>query len=174
MTNCFNGLRHHTVVGSNHQHNNVGHLSTTGTHLGERGVTRGVNEGDFLAILHDLICTNVLRNSACFTRDNIGVTNLVKQGGLTVVNVTHHSDHRRTQLLSGLVVVITVVEEGLQFHFFLLTGFDQKNLGTNFKCEQFHLLIRQRHRCGDHFTVLQQEAHNVSRGAVESRCELLR
>ena len=90
-----------------------------------------------------------------------------------MVNVTHHGDHWRTQFLRGLVVIIAVVEEGLQFHFFLLTGFNQKNLGTNFKCEQFHLLIGQRHRCGDHFAVLQQEAHNVGRGAVETGCKFL-
>ena len=66
MTNCFNRLRHHTVVGSNHQHNNVGDLRTTSTHLGERGVTRCVNEGDFLAVLNHLISTNVLSDSAGF------------------------------------------------------------------------------------------------------------
>ena len=173
VTDCFNGLRHHTVIGSNHQHNNVGDLSTTSTHLRERGVTRCVNEGDFLAILHHLVCTDVLGDSTSFTRNNIGVTNLVEQRRLTVVNVTHHGDHWWTQLLRCLVVVIAVVEEGLQFHFFLLTGLNQKNLGTNFKCEQFHLFVRQGHRCRDHFTVLQQEANDVGCSAVKARCKFL-
>ena len=125
MANCFNGLRHHSVVGSNHQHNNVGDLSTTSTHLCERCVTRGVNEGDFLAILYDLVCTDVLGDSTSFTRNNVGVTNLVEQCRLTMVNVAHDGDHWRTQFLRGLVVVIAVVEKRLQFHFFLLTGFNQ-------------------------------------------------
>ena len=39
-------LRHHAVVGRHHQHRDVGDLRTTGTHGGERLVTRGVDEGD--------------------------------------------------------------------------------------------------------------------------------
>ena len=39
-------LRHDTVVGRDHQDHDVGDLGTTGTHGGERLVTRGVDEGD--------------------------------------------------------------------------------------------------------------------------------
>ena len=39
-------LRHHTVVRRDHQDRDVGGLRTTGTHGGERLVTRGVDEGD--------------------------------------------------------------------------------------------------------------------------------
>ena len=39
-------LRHHAVVGRDHEDRDVGRLRTTGTHGGERLVTRGVDEGD--------------------------------------------------------------------------------------------------------------------------------
>ena len=39
-------LRHHAVVGRDHEDRDVGRLGTTGTHGGERLVTRGVDEGD--------------------------------------------------------------------------------------------------------------------------------
>ena len=48
-------LRHHAVVGRDHQDHDVGHLGATGTHGGERLVTRGVEEGDrpVLAVVRD-------------------------------------------------------------------------------------------------------------------------
>ena len=42
-------LRHHAVVGRDHEDRDVGDLGTTGTHGGERLVTRGVDEGDLPA-----------------------------------------------------------------------------------------------------------------------------
>ena len=39
-------LRHDAVVGRDHEDRDVGDLGTTGTHGGERLVTRGVDEGD--------------------------------------------------------------------------------------------------------------------------------
>ena len=39
-------LRHDAVVGGDHQHDDVGDLGATGTHLGERGVAGGVDERD--------------------------------------------------------------------------------------------------------------------------------
>ena len=47
-------LRHHTVVGRDHQDRDVGRLGTTGTHGGERLVTRGVDEGDLALFAVDL------------------------------------------------------------------------------------------------------------------------
>ena len=42
----LDGLRLHAVVGRHHEDRDVGDLGTTGTHGGERLVTRGVDEGD--------------------------------------------------------------------------------------------------------------------------------
>ena len=42
MVDCFDGLRHDTVIGSNHQNCNIGAHCATRTHGGECGVTRCV------------------------------------------------------------------------------------------------------------------------------------
>ncbi|MEY3680956.1 MAG: translation initiation factor, partial [Actinomycetota bacterium] len=79
---------------------------------GERGVTRSVDERDVLAVLLDLIGTDVLSDSTGFARDHVGVANAVEQRRLTVIDVTHHGDDRRTGLLRRLVDVVAVVEHG--------------------------------------------------------------
>ena len=40
------GLRHHAVVGRDHQHHDVGQLGAARAHRGERRMARGVEEGD--------------------------------------------------------------------------------------------------------------------------------
>ena len=94
-------LRHHTVVGRDHEDRDVGRLRTTGTHGGERLVTRGVDEGD-LALFAvdlggDLVRTDVLRDAAGLARDDVRLADGVEQAGLTVVDVTHDGHDRRTR-----------------------------------------------------------------------------
>ena len=72
-----------------------------------------------------------------------------------------------------LVVVVVVVEEGLELHLLLLARFHQEQLGAHLEGEQLHLLVRQRHGGGDHLALLEQEADDVGRGAVELGRELL-
>ena len=76
--------------------------------------------------------------------------------------------------LQRLVVVVAVVEHRLQLELFLLTGLDEEHLGADLEREQLHLLVGQRHRGGDHLAVLQEEADDVGRGAVQLGGELLR
>jgi hypothetical protein len=90
----LDGLGHHAVVGRDHEHDDVGDLSTAGAHLGERRVAGRVDEGDLLAVLLDLIGTDVLGDSTRFTGDHVRVANTVEQSRLTVVDVTHHGDDR--------------------------------------------------------------------------------
>ena len=53
----LDGLRLHAVVGRDHQDRDVGDLRTTGTHGGERLVTRGVDEGDLALVALELGAT---------------------------------------------------------------------------------------------------------------------
>ena len=78
-----------------------------------------------------------------------------------------------TPFLQRLVVVVAVVEHRLQLDLLLLTGLDQQQVGADLEREQFHLLVGERHRGRDHLAVLQQEADDVGRGAVQLRSELL-
>ena len=93
----LDGLRHDAVVGGHHQDDDVGGLSTTGSHLGERSVARRVDEGDLLPIALDLIRTDVLGDAAGLAVSDVGVSDAVEQQRLAVVDVTHHGDHRRTE-----------------------------------------------------------------------------
>ena len=93
-------LRHHAVVGRDHQDRDVGDLRTTGTHGGERLVTRGVDEGDRAVVAVvldvDLVGTDVLGDAAGLARDDVRLADRVEQLGLTVVDVTHDGHDRRT------------------------------------------------------------------------------
>jgi hypothetical protein len=70
-------LRHDAVVGGDHEDRDVGHLRTTGTHGGERLVTRGVDEGDgaldALVLGPHLVGTDVLGDAAGLARDHVGL-----------------------------------------------------------------------------------------------------
>ena len=96
---------------------------------------------------------------------------VVEQRGLAVVDVTHDGDHRRTRLLA--LVVVGVVEQRLQLDLLLLAGLDEQDLGADLEGEQLHLLVGERHRRRDHLAVVEQEADDVGRRAVQLRSELL-
>ena len=100
MVQRFNRLRHNSVVGSDNKNCDVGNLRTTGTHCGERLVTRGVDERncaiDAVVLGVHLVGTDVLGNSASLAGLNICVTNRVEQTSLSVIDVTHDGDNRWT------------------------------------------------------------------------------
>ena len=129
----LNGLRHDAVVRCDNQHRDVGDAGTTGTHGGERLVTGGVDEGDrAFRVLHlvlDLVGTDVLGDPAVLALDDLGVADGVKEARLTVVDVAHDGDNRRTCLkllvAFGLKLGIEVdVEAAEQLALFVLGGND--------------------------------------------------
>ena len=93
----FDRLRHHAVVGRNHQDRDVGRLGATGTHGGKGGVAGRVDEGDLVAVLLDLIGADMLGDATGFAGHHIGVADGVEQRGLAVVDVTHDGHDRRTR-----------------------------------------------------------------------------
>lgn len=96
VTNCLNRLGHHTVIGCDNENCDIRCSRTTRTHLRERFVTWRVDECDVLIAANHSIRTNVLSDSTGFTGDNAGITNVVEQGRLSVVNMAHHRDDWRT------------------------------------------------------------------------------
>ncbi len=68
VLDSFDSLRHHAVVCCNNQNNDIRCLSTTSTHGGKRGVTRGVQEGDHTVVSFNVVRTDVLSNAARFAR----------------------------------------------------------------------------------------------------------
>ena len=68
----FLGLRHHAVVGRDHQDDDVGGLGAARAHRGERVVARGVEEGDHAARRLDVVGADVLRDAARLARRDVG------------------------------------------------------------------------------------------------------
>ena len=102
----LDGLRHHAVVGRDHQDHDVGHLGAAGAHRGERGVARGVDEGDLLAAFRrgHLIGADMLGDAAGFAGNHVGMAERVEQRGLAVIDVAHHGHDRRTRFGIGGIV----------------------------------------------------------------------
>ena len=171
MVDRLDRLRHHAVVGGDDEDHDVGGLGATGAHLGERGVARRVDERQRLTALVDLIGADVLGDATGLAGDDVGRADLVEQGRLAVVDVTHHRDHRRPRLL--VLLVVGVVEQRLELDLLLLARLDEEDLGADLEGEQLHLIVRQRHRRRHHLAVVEQEAHDVGRRAVQLGAELL-
>ena len=93
-------LRHHAVVGSHHQHHEVGDLGAAGAHGGERLVAGRIDERDLLAVgRHHLIGADMLRDASGLAGHHVGLANGIEQRGLAVVDVAHDGDDRRPRLL---------------------------------------------------------------------------
>ena len=70
-------LRHHAVVGGDHQDDDVGGLGTARTHRRERLVTRGVEEGDHAALGTHVVGTDVLGDAPRFAAGDAGTADVV-------------------------------------------------------------------------------------------------
>ena len=98
-------LRHHAVVGRNHQNHDVGHLGAARAHRGEGGVAWSIDEGDELAVrCRHLISADMLGNAAGFARHDIGVADGVEQRRLAMVDVAHDGDDGRARLEDRVLV----------------------------------------------------------------------
>ena len=115
-------MGHDSVVRCHHENRDVGDLSTTSTHSGERLVAGGVNERDrtfdALVLRPHLVGTDCLGDATGFARGNIGATDRVEETGLSVVNVSHDSNNGRSDdhvlvVVFGLEVNVERVEDFL-------------------------------------------------------------
>ena len=95
MADRLLGLRHHAVVGGDHQHDDVGHLGAAGAHGGKRLVARRIQEGDLLAVDRHLVGAGALGDAAGLAGGDIGVADAVEQRRLAVVDMAEHGHHRR-------------------------------------------------------------------------------
>ena len=85
------GLGHNSVVGGHDKNCNVGGHGASRTHGGEGSVTGGVEEGDVPVAVFYAVCADMLGNSAGLGGGDVGLSDCVKNGGLTVVNVSHNN-----------------------------------------------------------------------------------
>ena len=99
MADRLDRLRHDAVIGGHDQDRDIRRLGTARAHRREGGVARGVDEGDLLIVLLDLVGADMLRNAACLAGHDIGVADGIEQRGLAVVDMAHDGHDRRTRLL---------------------------------------------------------------------------
>ena len=97
MGNRFLGLRHHAIVGRNHQNHDVGSLGAARAHRRKRFVSRRIQEGDHAARRFHVIRADMLGNAARLAMGDTGFADIVEQRGLAVVHMSHHRDHRRSR-----------------------------------------------------------------------------
>src|SRR5690606_21753042 len=90
------GLWHNVVVGRDHNDGHIGDLCSPGTHGGKRLVTGGIKECYLMsAFCNYVISADVLRNPSRFFRGDLGVSYVIQQRSLSMINVPHDSDNRR-------------------------------------------------------------------------------
>src|SRR3954471_6605716 len=155
-------LRHDAVVGGHDQHHDVGDLGATGTHRGERLVTRGVDEGDrtlvALQLGDDLVGADVLGDATGLAGGDVGVPQRVQELGLPVVDVTHDGHDRRTDVPVALVALLVTEGEveGLEELAVLVLGADDLDDPAALGTAQLQRLVVDRLRGGDHLAQVEQ------------------
>ena len=97
MVDGLQGLRHHAVIRSYHQDDDVGHLGSASPHHGEGFMARSVQEGDRALILLGLVGADVLGDASSLLGGDVGLADRIQQGGLAVVDVAHDGDHWRSR-----------------------------------------------------------------------------
>ena len=95
MVDGLHGLWHDGVVSRDDDDREVGELGTPGSHGGEGLVSRSVKESDPPAVRElDVVSSDVLGDSSSLSGDHVGFADIVEQGSLTMVDMTHDGDHR--------------------------------------------------------------------------------
>ena len=73
-------------------------------------MTRGIQEGDLVAVCLHHVSTDSLGNAAGLLGRHIGLADGIQEGGLAVVNVTHDADDR-SSLFEGLLRLFVLLQQ---------------------------------------------------------------
>ena len=129
----LDGLWHYRVICGDDDNGDVCHLGSAGTHSGEGFVSRRVEECYPLSVRqYHVVCTDVLRDSSCLSGDHVGFPDVVQQGGLSVVDVSHHGHYRRSWYEVAIILGIVLLGDGL----------------VHLRCDEFYFvseLLRHQH-----------------------------
>ena len=150
-------LRHHAVVGGDDDHGDVGDLGAAGAHRGEGLVAGGVEEGERLAVVADLVRADVLGDAAGLAGGHLGLADRVEQRGLAVVDVAHHGDDGRARLE---VLRVVLNRGGLDL---LLGGGDDLDLAVELLRDRLDRVVGQGLGQGRHLAALHQRLDHLGR-----------
>src|SRR5699024_11451704 len=105
-------LKHHAVIRSHNEDGNVRGIGSAHTHGCESLMSRCIKEGDLLSVDFHHVGADMLCNTACLSVGYVSVEDGIQKRGLSVVNMAHNADHRRT-FLHLLLVLLLFLEEFL-------------------------------------------------------------
>ncbi len=186
MRNRLDRLRHDTVVGGHDQHGDICDLRAASAHGSERLVAWRVQEDDAPAFLLDDVGADALGDPTGFAGGHLGLADGVEQRRLSVVDVPHDGDHRRSdlQVLGSLAIGAEELRARgeldlggftLADHLFgdrrihrHRAGLDPKTVGDDGRRVEIDLLVDVRHH-----TVLHQLFDDVDRLDVQVFRQLL-
>ena len=99
MTESLESLGHEPVIGGDHEDNDIRDIRTACAHGREGCVTRGINEGDGMALPFDGIGTDALGDATRLAGSDLGTTDCVEQRGLAVIDMSHEGDDGSARLI---------------------------------------------------------------------------
>ncbi len=117
VVDCLLGLRHDSVVGRDHQDDDVRRPGAARAHQGERLVTRGVEEHDLAVVGLDLVGADVLGDAAVLALGDLGRADVIEQRRLAVIDMAHDGDDGAARDLLPLALV--ALHGVLDLHLFL-------------------------------------------------------
>ena len=165
----LDGLRHHAVVGRDDEHDDVGDRGAARAHGSKGRVARRVDEGQLLLTDLHLVGADVLGDpsSLALGHAHLDVPDAIEQGGLAVIDVSHHRNDgragheiarvhdgfgflafRRSRLEEGLLLESDVLHLEAELRRDLLTGLHVDRLIDGDHDAKCHQLALDRRRLG--------------------------
>ena len=92
----FDRLRHHAVVGRDHQDHDVGESGAARAHRTECGVAWRIEETDHALAGFDVVRADVLGDAASLAGCDLGAADVIQQRSLAVIDVAHDGHNWRT------------------------------------------------------------------------------
>ena len=102
----FKCLRHNAVVRGNNKHNNIRNLRSACAHHRKRFMSRRVEESYATLFRRNRIRADVLRNASELAFGNVRISYRVESFCLSVINVSHNRNNRRTGFFCRLIACI--------------------------------------------------------------------
>ena len=99
-------LGHHAIIRCHYQNRNICGVCTTHTHGSKRLMSRCIQESNGLPVYINGISTDMLGNTASFLIGNVGLTDRIQKRGLTMVDMPHNTDDRRSGNQSFLCILV--------------------------------------------------------------------
>ena len=106
MIDRLHSLRHNTIICCHDKDCDICRICATHTHRRERLMSRRVKERDLLSIDIDGIRTNMLCDASCFLVCHVCFSNGIQKRGLTMIDMAHYTDDRRSWHHICLIFVI--------------------------------------------------------------------